>query len=215
MTTLRSGFTVVENCCSAKECADIALRLSDLSTPGTRRLLDLDWCQELGRTLQDRLAESLPEIRNLLAIQCTYFNKSPETNWFVTYHQDRSIPVASSVCAEAWPSVSKKEGLTFIHASDEVLNQMLAVRLHLDDSTIDNGPLRVISESHLNGTLASNQISSLRATGHECSIIVHAGGVLLMRPLLLHASSKSKSKVSRRVLHFLFGPPTLPDGLEW
>ena len=39
--------------------------------------------------------------------------------------------------------------------------------------------------------------------------------MMLMRLLLLHASSKATGASRRRVLHFLFGPPRLPLGLAW
>ena len=41
------------------------------------------------------------------------------------------------------------------------------------------------------------------------------GDALLMRPLVLHASSKSSGSSLRRVLHFVFGPEVLPYGLAW
>jgi hypothetical protein len=41
------------------------------------------------------------------------------------------------------------------------------------------------------------------------------GAVLLMRPLLLHASSKASGSGLRRVLHLLFAPRALPHDLRW
>lgn len=93
--------------------------------------------------------------------------------------------------------------------------EMIAIRLHVDDSTSDNGPLRVIPDSHGTGTLMPEQIDELRLTSKDKELTVRRGGVVAMRPLLLHASSRSRITANRRVLHFLFGPIELPDGLKW
>jgi hypothetical protein len=52
-----------------------------------------------------------------------------------------------------------------------------------------------------------------RSTEHIC--IAQTGDVVCMRPLALHSSSKATGSSRRRVLHFVFGPSTLPDGLQW
>ena len=105
--------------------------------------------------------------------------------------------------------------MTFIHGPDELLDQMIAVRLHIDDCTADNGPLRVIPGSHRAGTMSSERIVAQCESLHEEELLVNKGGVIAMRPLLIHASSKSRTIENRRVLHFLFGPVELPVGLEW
>lgn len=215
MTSLVHGFAVIENCCSRVECDDLAARLDTVTGAGTRCLLDIDWCQTLAVTLKDRLSLTIPDIRELAAVQCTFFNKSATNNWFVAYHQDRSIPVASSESAKGWPGWSLKEGMTFVHGPDNLMEEMIAIRLHVDDSTSDNGPLRVIPDSHGAGTLMPEQIDELRLTSKDKELTVRRGGVVAMRPLLLHASSRSRITANRRVLHFLFGPIELPDGLKW
>lgn len=215
MENFDRGFIVSEGCYLESECNEILDELEPLGSAGSRCLLDNQWCQVLASRLRDRLAESIPELQRLRAVQCTYFCKSPSRNWLVTWHQDRSIPVADSPILRTWSGYSKKESLTFVHAPDAILQQMIAVRLHLDDSTIENGPLRAIPNSHGNGTLDSSQIANFRETVGEKAISVSQGGVLVMRPLLLHASSKSSSPQPRRVLHFLFGPKELPEGLAW
>jgi len=215
MTSLVHGFAVVEHCCSQAECNAIASHVETFTAAGTRCLLDDDWCQTLSITLKNRLESVIPEISTLAAVQCTFFNKSRTNNWFVAYHQDLSIPVASSASAKDWPGWSRKEGVTFVHGSNDLLSAMIAIRLHIDDSTNDNGPLRVIPDSHRAGTLSPQQIERLRQTSNDNSLTVGKGGVIAMRPLLLHASSKSRIMDDRRVLHFLFGPKALPDGLKW
>jgi ectoine hydroxylase-related dioxygenase (phytanoyl-CoA dioxygenase family) len=97
----------------------------------------------------------------------------------------------------------------------DVLRQLLAARVHLDDCGVDDGPLRVVPGSHLRGTLTPNEAIALRQAGTEVVCAAPRGSTLVMRPLLLHASSKSTGSSRRRVLHYLFGPPRLPLGLKW
>lgn len=145
----------------------------------------------------------------------TYFNKTATSDWLVAFHQDRSIPVMPSAAAQQQSGWSQKEGMTFVHGPDILLKQLIAVRLHLDDSTLENGPLRVIPRSHQYGTLTPESAKEIRDSCQEEALLVEKGGAIAMRPLILHASSKSQVEKPRRVLHFLFAPSTLPNGLEW
>ncbi len=92
---------------------------------------------------------------------------------------------------------------------------LVVARLHLDDCLEEDGPLRVVPGSHRFGILTDEAAGALRRTRGERRCEMRAGGVLLMRPLTLHASSKSSGAGRRRVLHFVFGPPDLPGGLTW
>ena len=215
MTSFARGFSVIENCYSQSECDAIITHLGTITGAGTRCLLDRNWCQKIASSLKSRLGTTIPGIAPLVAVQCTFFNKSSDNNWSVAYHQDRSIPVASNESAIDWPGWSQKEGMTFVQGTDELLAQMLAVRLHVDDCTERNGPLRVFPDSHRAGTLSSPEIIELRQSSNYQQLMVKKGGVVAMRPLLLHASSKSHVVENRRVLHFLFGPIVIPTGLKW
>jgi ectoine hydroxylase-related dioxygenase (phytanoyl-CoA dioxygenase family) len=144
-----------------------------------------------------------------------YFEKSSSNNWLVSIHQDLSIPVQARVDAAACSGWSKKDGVLFVQPPAAVLENIVAVRLHLDDSTPTNGPLRVVPGSHRSGRLTSQQAAELRGRSGVVDCLVPKGGVLLMRPLLLHASSKAEELTPRRVLHFVFASPLLPLGLAW
>ncbi|WP_107667262.1 phytanoyl-CoA dioxygenase family protein [Cyanothece sp. BG0011] len=208
------GYQIIKDCFSPSECDEISRNIEDINLVGTRCLLQYQWCQNLAKTLQQKLINSLPNIKTLVPVQCTYFNKSISNNWFVAFHQDRSIPISSNV-SHKLPGWSQKEGMTFIHGPDNILKTMIAVRVHLDDSTNKNGPLRVIPCSHHHGSLKPKKINQLKQSTPEQTLLVTKGDIIIMRPLLLHASSKSSTLLSRRVLHFLFGPKILPNGLEW
>lgn len=211
---LTKGFTIFPNVLSRVEVAYIRQQLDTLDAIGTRCLLDFPWCRNTANQIKNCLATELPELNNLQPVQCTYFNKSTDMNWLVAFHQDRSIPVddRTPVTTQGW---SRKEDMTFIQPSDNVMSQMLALRLHLDDSTPSNGSLRILPTTHLSGTLSPQQIDRYRKTITPMNLVVSKGGVVAMRPLLLHASSKSQTRKPRRVLHFLLGPSSLPDKLQW
>ena len=133
--------------------------------------------------------------------RATLFDKSPKANWLVVWHQDTALPLSARHDAEGWGPWSTKAGILYAHAPASVLQKIVALRVHLDDSTAENGPLRVIPGSHTLGVLSDAGIGEFvaRARPHECT--VGRGGIVVMRPLLVHASSKSAVPARRRVLH--------------
>ncbi|HEY9106513.1 MAG TPA: phytanoyl-CoA dioxygenase family protein, partial [Roseateles sp.] len=133
----------------------------------------------------------------------------------VAPHQDLAIPVAGRVEHEPLRGWSVKAGRHFVLAPAEVLAQMVALRLHLDDATEADGGLRFVPGSHRGGVLDEAGVGLWRERAGEVAVDAHVGDGLLMRPLVLHASSKASAQGRRRVLHFLFGPRRLPFGLRW
>lgn len=215
LTSFRQiGFAVFPGILSEAELRDLVDSIVGFNSVGSRCLLQNLWCQQTALKLRERLAYALPELLQLHPVQCTFFNKSASANWFVAFHQDRSIPVSVQT-APTYPGWSRKEGAVFVQPPSEVLDQLLALRLHLDDCGAENGPLCVVPNSHGQGILSTQQIEASREQHGSVELTVPRGGVVAMRPLLLHASRKSDSPQPRRVLHFLFGPSQLPDGLAW
>jgi len=213
----RDGFAVVAGVLSGVQCAEAAshVRLVDLAKGGTRRLLAEPWCAAIAAALRAHPALTGCVASDSVAVQCNYFEKSAQRNWLVPIHQDLSIPVAARVAEPSLRGWSEKEGALFVRAPNDVLRQLVAVRLHLDDCTEADGPLRVVPGSHLKGVMTDSDAIAAREAGLEVSCTANAGDVLAMRPLLLHASSKGSGGSQRRVLHFVFGPRCLPYGLEW
>jgi hypothetical protein len=150
-----------------------------------------------------------------VAVQCTLFEKSPGNNWLVCLHQDLSIPVQERVVDTELRGWSTKEGALFVQPPVSVLESLVALRVHLDDCGPESGALRLVPASHRFGRLDAKRAAALRDECGEVTAEVKRGGVLAMRPLLLHASSKAVVPSFRRVLHFVFGPPALPRGLHW
>lgn len=131
----------------------------------------------------------------------TLFDKSPQANWLVAWHQDTALPMRERSDAPGWGPWSEKGGVLYAHAPACALSGVVALRIHLDDSTHDNGPLRVIPRSHTLGILTDEQIFNLAARSTPETCFVGRGGVLAMYPLLIHCSSKVLSDAPRRVIH--------------
>lgn len=185
-----------------------------------------------------RQLASCPELRNLVesilgvqafATRALLFDKSETANWWVGWHQDRFITVREKLDVPGFHGFWRKAGVLHVIPPVDVLAGMLTMRVHLDDSPADNGPLQVMSGSHRWGLLSpeglagreqwgllSDESETLRepnAPVVTCSM--DRGGVLLMRPLLLHASQKATRPVHRRVIHLEYAACDLPGGLEW
>ncbi len=152
---------------------------------------------------------------NYFAVRGILFDKTPGANWKVGWHQDLSIAVKNRVALEGFGPWSEKVGLIHVQPPAEVLEQMLTVRLHLDDCNAENGPLRVLPASHLRGKMTPDEIVEFRAQTEPRVCTSPHGGAILMRPLLLHASSPATAPHHRRVVHIEFAAHNLPGELEW
>lgn len=147
------------------------------------------------------------------AVKSIYFDKPGSSNWFVSYHQDLTISVKERVEIEGFGPWSVKEGQYAVQPPPEILEQNFTVRIHIDDTDETNGALRVIPGSHLKGIYRPEMIDWTIEREITCS--VPKGGIMIMRPLLLHASSRSTSDRKRRVLHIEFACSELPELLQW
>jgi ectoine hydroxylase-related dioxygenase (phytanoyl-CoA dioxygenase family) len=143
-----------------------------------------------------------------------FFNKTRSSNWKVVWHQDLTIAVRERRDVDGFGPWTMKAGVLHVQPSAEVMGSILSIRLHLDDSGLDNGPLRVIAGSHREGRLSAKQIGGWEKE-NSVTCTVPKGGALVMRPLVLHASSACAIPKSRRVIHLEFATAELPHGLEW
>jgi ectoine hydroxylase-related dioxygenase (phytanoyl-CoA dioxygenase family) len=185
------------------------------SRAGVRNALQLDCVRALAYDpiLLGLAKEVLGQ--QAVAFRATLFDKSSRSNWLVVWHQDAVLPLQERVEAHGWGPWSVKEGVICAHAPASALGEILAIRLHLDDSDADNGPLRVIPQTHTMGVLTDDEIHDVTTKVAVVDCLVPSGGLLLMRPLLIHASSKARSEnARRRVLHFEYAAQTsFPDGV--
>jgi ectoine hydroxylase-related dioxygenase (phytanoyl-CoA dioxygenase family) len=215
----KQGFAIIPELLASKEIDALLDELSRAELPrsraGVRHAMRLP---AVAAVAQDsRLMEIAQEVLGEAAFpfRATLFEKSPTANWLVVWHQDTALPLRKRRETPGWGPWSIKDGLTYAHAPASALSQVLALRVHLDDSTAENGPLRVLSGTHTLGVLTDQALHDLstRIAAVEC--LAPRGGVLAMRPLVVHASSKSQAEVPRRVLHIEYAAsPLIADSLE-
>lgn len=191
---------------------DAALAAGDA---GSRNLLEEVWCSALVAPLRNGLQALGLLSSDAVAVQCTLFRKTPDCNWKVPYHQDLSIPVAGRVAHAALSGWSIKEDGWYVQPPVELLDGLLAALLHLDPCGDHDGALRVVSQTHRLGRISPERIAAMDKRRDEVVCSAGLGDLVLMRPLLLHASSKAERPSGRRVLHFLFAPPDPGCGLQW
>ena len=153
--------------------------------------------------------------RPAMPFKATLFDKSPQSNWLVAWHQDLALPIRRRVDAAGWGPWTDKGGRLYAIAPAEALRKVIALRVHLDDSSRDNGPLRVLPGTHGLGRLPDDRIAALAREIDPVECTVTSGGVIAMSPLIVHASSKSTSAAPRRVLHLEYAcETTFGDGIE-
>ncbi len=171
---------------------------------------------ELFRELANspKLREIFPS-EPLLTVRSLLFDKTPQENWPVAWHQDLTIATKAEILCEGYGPWSVKDGVPHAHAPTELLEQMVTARIHLDPTDEENGALRVVAGSHRLGKIPTPSIPDLvEKSSFAC--ICEPGDVLLMSPLLLHSSHRSIKPNRRRILHFEFAPPTALDPrLKW
>jgi ectoine hydroxylase-related dioxygenase (phytanoyl-CoA dioxygenase family) len=207
------GFAVIPDCLDEATLELVSSQFDDTHHP-ERNLLSIPSIQALARSGRVReIMETLlgPEC---FAVRGIFFNKTRTSNWKVVWHQDLTIAVRERKDVDGFGPWTMKAGVLHVQPPSEVMSGMLAIRLHLDESGPDNGPLRVIPGSHGVGRLSAERISTWnKEESVTCTVL--RGGALVMRPLLLHASSACAIPKSRRVIHLEFSATELPQGLNW
>ena len=153
-----------------------------------------------------------------VAVRGLFFDKTPGANWSVLWHQDRTIAVSRRVEYAGFGPWSEKDGVVHVQPPAELLNDMVAVRVHLDDCGPENGPLRVLPGTHAHGILSPGRITAFQQTGEPMLCLASAGDIVAFRSLLLHASSPATIAAHRRVVHIEFVAArraALPGDLRW
>jgi hypothetical protein len=210
------GFALLPPFMSQLECDRLVQDVEALEqgSAGSRRLLAVPSIARAARVIRERVGLDGWLGGQSMAVQCNLFCKSPSANWLVAPHQDLSIPVRQRLDIAGWSGWSEKEGVLFVQPPRSMLESLVAVRLQLDHDAENTGPLEVVPGSHRWGRLSASEIRSRAREGKQ-RCVVSRGGAVAMRPLLIHSSSKATVPGNRRVLHFVFGPPNLPSGLQW
>ncbi len=227
----RDGFAVIENVLSPQ----VVDELTDLTRPyladkragvlerggETYGVRDLLWrAPEIKRLAA---SQELMQIAGAIlgpkafAVRGLFFDKTPTTNWNLPWHQDLTIAVRARRDTPGFGPWTVKASIPHVIAPASLLERMVTLRLHLDDCGPCNGPMRVLPGSHRDGKLDPGGLGiwASRAKEHAADCVVAAGGVVVMRPLLVHASSSGTGPGHRRVIHLESAAEALPDGLQW
>ena len=218
MQFIEDGFEVVQNIISTGEIESITCEVEKLESKGGGI-----------RNAEKKIAsvKTLAESPKFISLASNYlsgqakfvraiiFFKSIENNWLVTWHQDKTVTVSKRLDAPGWGPWSQKDGVLHVQPPVEVLTKMVTFRVHLDDSTEQNGGLKLIPGSHKEGVMSQASIENYSKMRSAISCEAPAGSALIMRPHILHASSKAKSTHPRRVLHLEYSSYKLPGGIEW
>ena len=193
----------------ARDESGSTLRADDGSIYGARNLLQL-WPAVADVWRQAPLPVLLADVLgpDFGLVRVLFFDKPPEQSWALPWHKDRTIAVQNHrLPSEQFSKPTFKVGVPHVEAPQWLLENMLTLRLHLDEMTEANGPLKVVPGSHRGDESRS-----------PVTILGRRGDVLMMRPLLSHCSNKSHAETTqhRRVLHYEFaGIAELPDGFAW
>ena len=214
---VKDGFEIIPSVLTEREVETLRGSLSLMKVaPGHRNLM---------QQVPDIAALAVsPKILGLLEgllgakplpVRSIFFDKTPEANWLVPWHQDLSIAVKQRLKVSGYGPWSMKDGVPHVQPPMKILEAMVTLRLHLDDCDASNGALRVIPGSHQSGRLEAASIAESRSQHAEIVCSGSTGDALLMRPLLLHASSEASAPAHRRVIHLEYAACPLADGLEW
>ena len=196
----------IDHLASQRAGKAFGLRNLTIAVPLTR---DLANSNALRSIVQPVLGDTARAVRTI------YFDKHKDANWKVAWHQDLTIAVREKVEVEGFRAWSIKAGITHVQPPVAILERMLTLRVHLDDTSEANGALRVLPETHRHGRLDPDQIQYWKQQQNVVTCSVKRGGVVAMRPLLLHSSLPSLNPTHRRVLHFEYASIDLPAGLDW
>lgn len=216
---METGYSIQEDVLPDSDCdvllSVLASESVSRSRAGARHLMKSRSVAALASDV--RLLEIAREYvgPSCIPFRATLFEKSSQTNWLIPWHQDTALPITVQRDAPGWGPWSNKSGVIYAHAPAAALSRVIALRVHLDPSTEDNGPLRVIPGSHRSGVLSDDDVAVFAAAHRQQECVVSKGGVIAMRPLLIHASSKARNTDPRRVLHIEYADSLqIGDGMQ-
>jgi len=222
----KNGFAIREGVLSRQNAAELVATLNKIAQSDSvrkrggvfavRNLLD-ESLDARNLAISDSLRVLIEPVlgKYFFPVRGILFDKIPEANWKVPWHQDLTIAVRKRVEVDGFGPWSTKSDVLHVQPPAFILENMLSVRIHLDECGEENGALRVIPGSHCRGRISEDKIPSIRSGAKEVTCAVGIGGVLLMRPLLLHASSPSRVPGHRRVVHIDYASVSLPSSLQW
>ncbi len=223
----KCGFATIPQIINDEQIETLIKCLSELDTSsevikksnaiyGVRNLLNFSpKIQELAKSQKVKSLVGIILGKNAKPVRAIFFDKTTEANWKVPLHQDLTIAVKEKHETAGFTAWSRKANVQHVQPPISILEKMLTVRIHLDDTDDTNGALKVMPNSHKHGRLSAPEIQDLRKTNQIKVCNVKRGDAFLMRPLIVHSSSAGTNPNHRRVIHIEFSAENLPNNLEW
>lgn len=220
-----SGFSIVNKIYSAQELENIINKIdnADKTNETFRKSKDLFAIRQFLKEIpeftslifNDQLKLLIKSIfgKSYFVVKSIYFDKPEQSNWYVAYHQDLTISVDQKLHLAGYGPWTIKQNQFAVQPPIDILKSIFTVRIHLDDTNFENGALKVIDKSHDKGIFRSENINWNIEKEIICDI--EAGGIMIMKPMLLHGSNRSTNSKRRRVVHIEFCDLELPNELNW
>jgi ectoine hydroxylase-related dioxygenase (phytanoyl-CoA dioxygenase family) len=212
---ITKGFSITENIFSNEEVDGLITLIGVSDEKYAIRQLVNKKPEILKVILNNRRFKQLYKLvckENYFLTKAIFFNKPSKSNWFVSNHQDLSISAKNKKEANEYTNWTNKKGQLGVIPPVNILEQTITFRIHLDKADETNGALRVISKTHKKGVIRIDEKFNNEGLGKDELCVVSKGGVMMMKPLLLHSSSKSISENDRRVIHLEFCNQEIPMG---
>lgn len=220
-----NGFAIIDNIYTEDEVEALLQQINRANTDKDtfRKSTDLfairQFLKEVPSTIDTIFNEKLKSVLKQLlgdkyfVVKCIYFDKPQASNWYVSYHQDLTISVDKKLSLEGFEFWTTKQNQFAVQPPLDILQNLVTVRIHLDDTDENNGALKVIPNSHSKGIYRPETVDW--SIEKEVSCNVPRGGIMLMKPLLLHSSGRTTNNRQRRVIHIEFSNQELPTELNW
>jgi hypothetical protein len=217
-----NGFVVIDDIFNAAEIDSILNEIESVNTdsPTFRKSNDLFAIRQFLKQVpavvslifSTKLNEMIEAVfgKDFFVVKSIYFDKPEQSNWFVAYHQDLTISVENRMVVDGYGPWTVKQNQYAVQPPLAILENNFTIRIHLDDTDADNGALKVIPGSHKKGIVRPEGVGE-----GEVFCPVKKGAVMLMSPLLMHASNRTTNNMKRRVVHLEFSNQSLQGGLKW
>lgn len=219
------GFTIIESVFSDDHIAAMLhiIETADASGSTFRKSADLFAIRQFLKELpeanevifNERFSQIIRQLfgKDYFVVKSIYFDKPEQSNWFVAYHQDLTISVDRKETVDGYQNWTVKQGQFAVQPPLDLLKKIYTIRIHLDHTDENNGALKVIPGSQLKGIYKPEDINW--SVEKEAICTVPAGGIMIMKPLLLHSSGRTINNSKRRVIHIEFCNEELPEQFNW
>jgi ectoine hydroxylase-related dioxygenase (phytanoyl-CoA dioxygenase family) len=223
MSLENHGFVTIENVLDDRtiailidDLANLPIKVASRGVYGVRNLLNLS--PKINEFSKSKIVKNIVETHlggDAKLVRAIFFDKTPDANWKVPWHQDLTIAVRERIDTDGFKVWTVKDKVPHVQPPIAILEKMITLRFHLDDADETNGALKVIPKSHKFGRLNATEIEVLKSKGMVKFGKAKRGDCFLMKPLVVHSSSEGSEPRHRRVIHFEFSVAELPTGLEF